>query len=462
LTDLTMDQYIVFHYRIKSINLQKEIMKFIKYSFFVVLLFCFLPAYSQIDSLIIEKYYISDLNDATNITGGVLPGGSVTYRIYVDMAPGSRLLKVYGTTVHPIQISSTEIFYNNSDRGRSFGKEIRSSRLDENTVALDSWLTIGLASDNHYGILKTEDTDGSIVGGVNNDGGSQSIPGGLLINADPLAGTPLITADGLVRAVVFPANFICKMNGSDLLSLSDTTIFGNLYSKKSFVSDDFFMSCSGVSGPTAANRVLIAQLTTKGSLRFSFNIEIEQTVNGITSNVKYVASNPQADEKMIPSLTYPLPCGCKDPDYLEFSKIYGCHIQDSCKRRVVYGCLDPLACNFDPEANFHINTLCCYPGRCNDRDIRVVCPELLGKLLVLKIFPNPSQDILNLEFPDNSREGTMLLSVFNSNGSIVLQEMVENKRLSNWQINVSCLQKGIYILKLDSGSETILKRFIKN
>lgn len=437
-------------------------MKFIKYGVIIIPLLSFVPANSQIDSLVVEKYYISDVNDATDLTGGGLPERSVTYRIYVDMAPGSILLKVYGTEVHPIQISSTGVFFNNSDRGRSFGREIRSSRLDENTVALDSWLTMGLASDMHYGVLKTEDTDGSIVGGENNDGGSESIPGGLLKNADPGAGIPLTSEDGLISATEFPSNFICKMNGSDLLSLSDTTIFGNLYSKKSFHSTDFFISCSGLSGPGPANRVLIAQLTTKGSLRFSFNLEIEQTVNGITRNVKYVASNPKADEKMIPSLTYPLPCGCKDPDYLEFSNIYGCHIQDSCKTRIVFGCMDTLACNYDPGANFHINSLCCYPGRCNDRDIRIVCPEVQGKLLLSKIYPNPSQDILNLEFPDDSRGGRMLLSVFDSNGSIVLQEMVVIESFSVRQIDISCLHKGVYILKLDSGSETIIKTFIKS
>ena len=42
-----------------------------------------------LDSIIVEKYYISDLNDkSVDATGGVLPVGSVTYRIYVDMKPG--------------------------------------------------------------------------------------------------------------------------------------------------------------------------------------------------------------------------------------------------------------------------------------------------------------------------------------------------------------------------------------
>ena len=46
-------------------------------------------AQNGLENIIVEKYYVSDANDTTqNSTGGVLPIGSVTYRIYADMLPG--------------------------------------------------------------------------------------------------------------------------------------------------------------------------------------------------------------------------------------------------------------------------------------------------------------------------------------------------------------------------------------
>jgi len=39
-----------------------------------------------------------------------------------------------------------------------------------------------------------------------------------------------------------------------------------------------------------------------------------------------------------------------------------------------------MACNYDPNANFNIPELCCYPGLCGDRDIAVVCPQLSSEV----------------------------------------------------------------------------------
>ena len=48
---------------------------------------------AQIEKVIVEKYYISDEIDATDLTGGKVDSGSVTYRIYVDLKPGNILKK---------------------------------------------------------------------------------------------------------------------------------------------------------------------------------------------------------------------------------------------------------------------------------------------------------------------------------------------------------------------------------
>ena len=111
--------------------------------------FCFfciffgLSAQTDIEGVIVEKYYISYSNDATDTLGVGLEEGTVTYRIFIDLAPGRKIRKIYGAENHPLIFSSTENFFNNKEDGQSFADQFNKSRLDENTVALDSWLALG-------------------------------------------------------------------------------------------------------------------------------------------------------------------------------------------------------------------------------------------------------------------------------------------------------------------------------
>ncbi|HNR19546.1 MAG TPA: hypothetical protein PKN75_07750 [Bacteroidia bacterium] len=82
----------------------------------IALLFSAYPTVAQngLENLIVEKYYISEPNDTNaNIDGGVLPLGSVTYRLYADMLPGYRFQAVYGVPGHEMRIET----FNNEDRG---------------------------------------------------------------------------------------------------------------------------------------------------------------------------------------------------------------------------------------------------------------------------------------------------------------------------------------------------------
>ena len=84
---------------------------------FCLLQFCILifstTLFSQVENVIVERYYVSDSNDFTDTSGGIVPIGSTTYRIYIDIAPGSILKKIYGDANHPFEIKSTEVFFNN-------------------------------------------------------------------------------------------------------------------------------------------------------------------------------------------------------------------------------------------------------------------------------------------------------------------------------------------------------------
>ena len=236
------------------------------YLFIAFSLIAFLTYSQGLEGVIVETYYISDSNDATDNDGGTLPAGTTTYRIYLDLAPNTKVETVYGSPNHELRIETSTLFFNNEDRGELSGNLIGDNRLDDNTVALDSWVTIGAASESHFGVLKTEDTDGSIVGGVNNDGGSAGIAEGLLANNDPAAGIPLTTADGLIEGTVPSVQLI-----ADNVSVFD--VFDNVNDGPVFSTNNgAWAVLGGCEGPTAENRVLSAQITTTGELSFSLNV----------------------------------------------------------------------------------------------------------------------------------------------------------------------------------------------
>lgn len=286
------------------------------YVFTLVLAFfgCLGATYAQgLEDVILETYYVSDANDATDTDGGELVEGSVTYRVYVDLAEGYELQAVYGNEDHELRIETSTLFFNNEDRGEQTGDVIPSNRLDENTVALDSWVSMGAASEDHFGVLKVEDEDPSIIGGANNDGGSEGIAAGLLANDDPLAGIPLTTTDGLLEGIV-PSITVVGL---------DLSVFGDANDGPVFSSNGGAWSVlEGAQGPTADNKILIAQITTDGELSYSFNIQLGTPMGGVE---QYVASNPIGDEQFFNALNFPL--------------------------LPVPGCMSDTACNFNPDAD---------------------------------------------------------------------------------------------------------------
>ena len=267
-----------------------------------------------LENIIVETYYVSDANDATDTDGGNLPVGSVTYRIFVDMAPGYEIQAVYGNDNHLLRLETTTQFFNNEDRGEISGDAIPNNRVDENTVALDSWVTMGQATTTQWGIPKALDTNGSIVGGANSDGGSEGIAEGLLANTDPAAGIPLTTADGLIPGT----------QPSSLVTVGlNLGVFGDVNDGPIFTSNGGAWSVlEGVTGPTPENIVLIAQITTDGEFSFELNIQLGTPSGGVE---QYVASNPIGNEQFFAGLTFPL--------------------------AGIEGCTDAAACNFDPAAN---------------------------------------------------------------------------------------------------------------
>lgn len=440
---------------------------FIKYTiFFIPLIFC-LNSYAQLENVIVEKFYITDTIDATDTIGGGIEPGTTTYRIFIDLKPGSRLKRVYGDINHPIEIISTEPFFNNREDGRSFAKDFNKNRFKENTVALDSWCTIGQITTiaTNFGLLKNDDNDGSII--FPHDGGSAEIPEGLLNNSIADIGVALNTADGIGVKVSDSTTWV---SGGivDLITGEDTTIFGSIIPKYSINSTDLFWgSVRGSEGILPdKNQVLIAQLTTKGELNFKINVEVDEPDGNFRKTVKYVHSNTnlQDDEIVFPSLTYPPVCGCTDPSFIEYSISYGCLNQDSCKTKIVLGCTDSLACNYNLNANKNVQSICCYPGLCNDRDLTIVCNDFGDAISKISIFPNPTTDKITVK-----SFSTVPTEIFYSISTFFGIEIRSNSTLGVFEkedvseINLADLNSGIYIIKFSNSSgRSINKILIKN
>ncbi|HEV7236818.1 MAG TPA: T9SS type A sorting domain-containing protein [Ktedonobacteraceae bacterium] len=462
-------------------------MKQILFTALAVLLICAVPLKAQLNNVIVETYYVSDAKDATDsvfvsdASGNVidtltLPVGSTTYRVYLSLKAGFKVHKIYGDANHTLKIASDSVFFNNADRGKSYGYQIKKNDLKKGTVALDTWLTIGevtatipqtapLKPYAYGGVPKIYDKDSSFIGAHHNNGGSSLIPGGLLVNKDEHAGVPVDSADGYLRMDSIPVNWV---DGGIVVNGVDSTIFGSINPGKAFLSNNAFLQNDGAQGVSPdSNQVLVAQLTTLGKISFELNVEI---LGPDKSIIKYVAKNgaDSLSPDVIQShfLQYPPQCGCNDPNYLEFNPQVACIDSMKCKTLIVLGCLDTLACNYDPRANKDIvPSLCCYPGKCNDRDLSLACPDLKNKSghehTSFELYPNPAQEELTLVLPTAAGQDTRI-SIYDSFGKKVLESMPVESGISTYKLNVSGLPAGLYLFRLEQGSSVDTQVFIRN
>lgn len=420
-----------------------------------------LIAQDAIEDLIVETYYVSDANDANHDDEGTtLPEGSITYRIFLDLAPGFKIKELFGTDDNPWFVRSTELIWNNSDRGVVFGSNLGDNRLDENTVALDSYITLGAGSDAHYAIPKNLDFDGSIIGGENNDGGSESVGGGLLVNVNQEIGIALTESDGLVEV---EESLIPSLSSGLISDLA--FVFGNEIVDSAYVSSGTvrIQPAGLISGKTDENIVLIAQITTLGELEFNFNVSLENE-NG--DKFAFVASDAPSDTIQSPFLSFPPECGCTDPDFLEYNPAAPCD-DGSCQTPIVFGCTDPDACNFDPDANFNIPELCCFGiDDCNNLDWTIICPSLTTAdpsfQFDFKLYPNPAlSDVWMAVTSAKEREAE--LSIYTLQGQLVQTERVQIRQgEQEFRIGTIHMAQGTYLVRLHDESFYKTSILVKN
>jgi hypothetical protein len=248
-------------------------------------------AQNGLENIIVEKYYISNANDTNaNDVGGPLPVGSVTYRVYVDMAPGYNFQAAFGLKNQELRIETTTSFFNNIDYG-STSPTFSKNNSQKNTVMLDSWLSVGAACNGHFGVLKTDD-DGANTN-INSCSGCNVSQ--ILQNNDTEAGIPISQQDGLLAGTPLT---VTSVGISDIIGVFGSSTNGNLFNTQ----NGSWAALGGAVGPDpATNRVLIGQFTTDGTFSFRLNVQLG-TPSGATE--RYVASNPASGDIEFSELIY--------------------------------------------------------------------------------------------------------------------------------------------------------------
>jgi hypothetical protein len=270
-------------------------MKTIKYILGVCLMISTSSIFAQgLQGIVVEKYYSTDAADAAEAAanGAVVPltAGSTVYRVYVDMAAGYEFSQIYGSPTHNLTVTSSANFFNDPTFGVPYAPTVSAANFRTETAWLDSYFAAGAVRNGSVGVLKSEDTDGSVGHAT----------GLLANNAGACFGLPITGAgaqDGMVPSS--PSTFVTpnSLGFDGAVGALDQTAGSSVV-----ISNGFLASLGGIVGATSSNMVLIGQFTTSGSLSFEFNVQLINTSTGIAEN--YVASNPVGGELTHPTLTY--------------------------------------------------------------------------------------------------------------------------------------------------------------
>ncbi|MBE0641507.1 MAG: hypothetical protein IH599_05680, partial [Bacteroidales bacterium] len=241
-----------------------------------------------IQNIELETYYVTNAADQTAL--GV-PAGSKTYRIWVELTPGWRLNSIFaapdgiGDPLHNLKVETTTSFFNaNGLFGPAFTPTYVSGAFTiDKAYMIDSWFSVGRGAADKAAVKKALDGDGSLAGA-----------GPALQNNDPLAGTPLTTADGLVALGAFapPA--------ADILGTESQVAFTTGGSSINW-EDGAIYNLAGIL-PNSDNRICIDQVTTDGTLTYEFNLQVQNTTSGVAQN--WVAANQQVGEFTAPFMSY--------------------------------------------------------------------------------------------------------------------------------------------------------------
>jgi hypothetical protein len=221
-----------------------------------------------LEGIVVEKYYISDSADSLNASdqGATSPLfiGSTTYRVYANLLPGYRINMMWGSSTHTLNFSTTTSFYNDPNYGGSIYSGTSVNNTKKHTTLIDSYITIGAVAAGKIGVLKTEDTDGTI-------GNIQ----GILANNNLEMGLPIMGTSGMDGLMPGTPQIPNVLGLTTELDIFDQTP-GNDFT----CNDCAIAALAGVSGVTPSNHVLLGQFTTDGIFSFKLNLQVLDTIPG--------------------------------------------------------------------------------------------------------------------------------------------------------------------------------------
>lgn len=358
-----------------------------------------------LEGIIVEKYYVANQADATKADSelddaaypkGTLPASAITYRIYADMLPGFKIKSVFadGPKNQPVRFKTATSFYNNPNGAVS--ATATKSGLVNKLTALDSYLTLGAAGKTYFGVLKSQDNaDPSIFTTANN-------ADGVLLNDSPtIMGAPLTQKDGMLQGTPPAAPALAGFTGDEFGD-------GSIAADSMVIVDGSWYSTAGVAGAdSVTNRVLIAQVTTKGRFQFQLNVLI-QAADG--SGQFFVAKNPGPNpnnnppDVELPSLTY-------DSD---------------------------ITIDVKNETKPYNTTL-------------------------FSIYPNPAREQVNIEIKDAEANSKGSYTIYSVIGTVIAHKDL-NTISGNYKetIDISALAKGLYTIQMNVNGVTSTKKLIKN
>jgi hypothetical protein len=381
----------------------------------ITLFFALLVAASYIkaqglEGVVVEKYYLTNSADSTNASNNSsatdLHKGSVTYRVFIDMAPGYEFSTIYGNQdaqsnpLHPLVFKTSTNFYNDPNNGQIYPQGNSVINTKKNTTLIDSWLSVGGVCAGKMGVLKSEDTDGAIG---NSNGVLMNNPGGVYgvaINS-VIAGAQ----DGLLPGSPLAPQAIGITNETDIFDQTPGGTFS--------VTNSIISALGGAMGVTASNMILIGQFTTDGVFCFSVNVQVTNTVTNVGE--LYVHNASHADHGGVP-------------------------VTETTFAGLSY-------CSAATNTNVGVG-------------IEVI--NYGGDLATFSIHPNPSHGIFTIMAGNVKADATNAYTVYDVMGRPILSKTLEKTSGTFYEpVNLSDYPAGVYFLNLSLNGVTSTKKIIK-
>lgn len=391
----------------------------------ITLLLAFLAAASfskaqqpqALQGVIVERYYSTTADDSTNAADNgaatILHKGSVTYRVFIDIAPGFQFIQMFGNSdalnnvLHPLIFKTTTNFFNDPNNGQVYPTANSLINTRKNLTMIDSWLSVGGICTGKMGILKTEDPDGSVGnahGVLTNSLGANFMNGvfGAPINSIVSVAN---ARDGMMPGLPVTPNVLGMPPSVDIFDQTPGSVFTCTSCAVS--------ALGGAVGTTTSNLILLGQFTTDGIFSFSLNIQLSDTTTNQAT--VFVPSNPDAatNEVLYPGLIYTSPTNTTAP---------------------------PTETNTGTGIAANTNEL-------NN----------------LSIFPNPAKDLLTISAKNLNGSASHHFSIYDVTGRLILAEDIVNGSGSfSETIDISDFKSGLYFIEVSSGTALSRRKIVKD